>query len=276
MTEIPHFLEAVSEYMSVANEIAAAAFGKVNGAQNTSTSEKEHDNNQVLTQTDLDIGQSIIALIRTQFPTHNIIDEEAGVIDNGSQYTWVIDPIDGTSNFANGVPTFGTMVGLLEDDQPIVGGLTLPAFNEIYIAGKGQGARCNGRPLSVTTNPKLLSTLVAYGIDGHQEQPELTIEESKTLAQIILGIRNLRSSNSVFDIAMVVQGSYGAALNRTSKIWDNVAQQVLVEEAGGRYTDFFGQPMDYAQPLKRSQENYTYCAAAPHLHQQLQTLIHHG
>jgi myo-inositol-1(or 4)-monophosphatase len=72
---------------------------------------------------------------------------------------------------------------------------------------------------------------------------------------------------------MLVKGNYGGALNRTSKIWDNVAQQIVIEEAGGVYTTLDGQPMNYSQPLARAEQNFTYCAAAPALHQQLQALI---
>jgi len=79
---------------------------------------------------------------------------------------------------------------------------------------------------------------VSYGIDGHQEDLEFTKKECALLAEIILNIRNLRTSNSVFDTGILVKGGYGAYLNRTSKVWDNVAQQIIVEEAGGVYTDF--------------------------------------
>lgn len=262
------FASFISKTLAQTSQLARDQFGKVSG------STKAGDNNQVLTQTDLEIGKAIIAAIQAEFPDHNIIDEEAGVIDNGSQFTWVVDPIDGTSNFANGIPTYGTMLGLLDGDTPVAGGLSLPSFEEIYVAEKGGGTHCNGSPVHVTAEEKLLSCLVAYGIDGHQENPTQTVEEAQTLARIILGIRNLRSSNSVFDIGMLVKGSYGGALNRTSKIWDNVAQQIVIEEAGGMYTSFEGAKMDYTQPLTKADLNFTYCAAAPALHAQLQSLIH--
>lgn len=261
------YADFITSVLQETTQIAQAQFGKVNGSTKTS------DNNQVLTQTDLEIGQTIIAEIKKKFPDHNIIDEEAGIIDNSSRYTWVVDPIDGTSNFANGIPTYGTMLGLLDGATPIAGGLTLPAFSEIYVAEKGHGTTCNGLPVHVTSETKLLSCLVAYGIDGHQENPQLTLNECQQLAQLILNIRNLRSSNSVFDIGMLVKGSYGAALNRTSKIWDNVAQQIVIEEAGGVYTTFDGKPMDYSQPLSRAEQNFTYCAAAPELHKQVQSCL---
>ena len=108
----------------------------------------------------------------------------------------------------------------------------------------------------------------------HKEDPSLTRDEVKLFGEIVLNIRNLRSSNSAFDSVMVAQGKYGASLNKTSKIWDNVAQQIIIEEAGGVYTDFFGNPMDYQNPLSRVNENYTWCFGAPKLHKELQEIIH--
>lgn len=84
----------------------------------------------------------------------------------------------------------------------------------------------------------------------------------------------MRSSNSAYDSALVAKGKYGAVLNRTSKIWDNVAQQIIIEEAGGIYTDFFGKPINYSNPTKRANDNFTLCAAAPSLHEQIQSIIH--
>jgi myo-inositol-1(or 4)-monophosphatase len=265
MSQTQEFIESV---LTEASHIANANFGKVSG------SVKPEDNNQVLTETDIEIGNLIVSRVTSHFPDWNVIDEEAGVIDNGSPYTWVIDPIDGTSNFANGIHTYGIMMGILKDDVPIAGGISLPFFNELYVAEKDMGTTCNGEVVRVNEEKSLLNALVAYGIDGHQENPQLTIEETTTLAQIILSVRNLRSSNSAYDAALVANGKYGAWLNRTSKIWDNVAQQIVIEEAGGTYTDFFGKPMDYSNATSRADYNFTVCAASPELHKQLQAIIH--
>lgn len=202
-----------------------------------------------------------------------MIDEEAGVIDNGSEFTWVVDPIDGTSNFAEGLPHYGIMIGLLKHDQPIAGGIVLPGFSELYVAERGKGVRCNGEHISITDKVDLSNVLVAYGIDGHQEDAALTRGEAGLLAEIVLEVRNLRSSNSAYDAAMVARGKYGAWLNRTTKIWDNVAQQILIEEAGGVFTDFEGSPMDYTEPLGKVEQNFTVCAGSPEVHKKLQEII---
>jgi myo-inositol-1(or 4)-monophosphatase len=103
-----HYKDFILEVLNEVSAIALRSFGKVSGTT------KATDNNQVLTETDIEIGNKIVAAIKAKYPDHNIIDEEAGVVDNASTYTWVVDPIDGTSNFANGVSAYGIMIGLLE------------------------------------------------------------------------------------------------------------------------------------------------------------------
>lgn len=250
-----------------ASKIANKNFGRV------SSTIKPEDYNQVFTETDLEIGKFLVNSINEIYSEHNIIDEETGVTDKNSLFTWVIDPIDGTSNFAAGVPTYGIMIGLLKDTTPIAAGISLPYFSEILIAQKGKGTFMNGKKVQVTKEANLSNVLIAYGIDGHRDNPDLTRKEASLIAEIVLNIRNLRLSNSVFDSAMVAEGKYGGFLSRGSKIWDNVAQQLIIEEAGGAYTDFFGNPLDYSNPLSKAKENFTFCAASPMLHQQLQKIV---
>lgn len=264
------YKDFISSVLEEASKIARSNFGKVSGTS------KGNDNNQVLTETDLEVGKYIVARIEQEFPDQNVIDEEAGVIDKSSEYTWVVDPIDGTSNFANGVPQYGILLGLLKGSIPIAGGMALPSYNEIYFAEKGSGAFCNNAQIKVSGEQELLSSLVSYGIDGHQEDPSITIGEVEKLSYLVLSIRNLRSSNSAYDFAMVAKGSYGASLNRTSKIWDNVAPQIILEEAGALCTDFYGQPLDYSNPLTRVGQNFTWCVAPPALHKQIQSVIHNA
>jgi len=262
------FLPFIKDTLETAGEIARHNFGRVTNVTKTG------DNNQVLTETDLEIGKLMVNAVQKAYPSHNVIDEEAGAIEKGSKYTWVIDPIDGTSNFANAVPTYGIMIGLLEGGKPVAAGIALPSLDDLYLGAPGHGATRNGNPIAVSPETKLLSSLVAYGIDGHQEDPKLTYAETETLARIVLGIRNLRTNNSCFDSVMVAQGSYGASLNQTSKIWDNVAQQAIIEAAGGIYTDFSGQPIDYSHPTSKITQNFTWCSGSPALHRAVQAIVH--
>lgn len=250
-----------------ASEIASKKFGRVSGTI------KDGDNNQILTEADTQIGRLLVQLIRREFPKHNIVDEETRVIDNNSQFTWVIDPIDGTSNFAQGVPNYGIMIGLLRKGRPISAGISLPSFHEIILAERGQGTFRNHQRLQVTKEDDLSSVLVAYQLDAHQNDPDFTRREYSIVAEIALAVRNLRASGSCFDAVMVAEGKYGACLNQTAKIWDVVAAQLIVEEAGGVCTDFFGRNVDYTNPIIQAGNNFTYCLASPILHVQIQKII---
>src|SRR3989344_5296085 len=262
------YTDFIQKLLEETSKIALANFGKVKGRV------KPDDRNQVLTDADLEIGKFVIGKISEEFPDHNIIDEEAGVIGRNSRFTWVIDPIDGTSNFAAGVPTYGTIVGLLDGDRPIVGGVALPFFSEIIIAEKGKSAFLNGNRISVTKETDLSKTLVAVGLDPHHEDPERTREEIKIAGEILLHARNMRTSNSIFDEMQLVRGNYGGWVCFNTKIWDNIGSHVIVEEAGGLYTDFYGKEKDYSNPLSKARTTFTNCAAAPLLHKKLQKIIH--
>lgn len=258
----------IEQVLVEASDIATEMFG------NVSIQVKPEDNNQILTEADIRIGAHIVNRIQEIYTDHNIIDEEAGVIDKGSDYTWVVDPIDGTSNFSSQLPHFGIMVGLLKDNKPIAGGAALPAFAELYLAEKGCGTTCNGRAVSVTSETNLSNILLAYGIDGHREDPQRTQKETAQLTEVILAIRNLRTSNSVFDMAMVAAGKYGAYINQTTKVWDNVAAEILITEAGGVFSDLAGVPVDYTHCLSEPDKNYQVIGTSPALHDPLLHFFH--
>lgn len=261
------YTDFIQKLLTDTSKIALANFGKVEGRL------KKEDSTQVLTDTDIEIGKYLVEEVKKNYPNHNIIDEESGVIDNGSDFTWVIDPIDGTANFAVGVPTYGTMIGLLENDIPIAGGMSLPSFDQIIIAQKTKGAYLNGKRTRVTAETDLSKVLIAIGIDPKKDNPDLVRNQTNIAGEILLNSQNLRMSNSVFDEIMVANGAYGGALFFSGKIWDNVAPQIVIEEAEGIYTDVYGKPMGYSNPLKRTKQNFTSCAAAPPLHKKIQKII---
>lgn len=254
----------IQEILAQSSKIANKNFGKL---EHTLKSD-----NSVLTETDLEIGRFILEEIKKAFPSYNIIDEESGIINNKSEFTFVVDPIDGTSNFAEGIPLYGTMIGLLKNDTPIIGGIALPFFKETVIAEKDKGAFCNGIKLHVTKEKDLKHTLIAYGFKESKEQK--LPKERIIISKLIENVRSIRSSNSVYDTVLVAKGRYAATLCHTSRIWDNVAQQIVIEEAGGLYTDFFGNPINYSYPLMKTRINYTYCASTQLFHKELQKIIH--
>ena len=262
------YTDFLEQELVKAGELAQSYFGKVSGTT------KPGDSNQVLTEADIAVGKQLVAAVQEHYPTHNIIDEEAGVIDNGSRYTWVIDPIEATSNFAAGLPQYGIMVGLLEADKPVAGGVIAPAYNKLYLAEKGKGATCNGKSIHVSKETSLSNTLVSFSADAHRDDPERTRRERGLLAEIALAVRKTRDNNcEAVDAMYVAEGRYGGRMNFNSKIWDNVAPQIIAEEAGALWTAIDGSPIDYTNPLTKTDQNYTFCVAGLALHKQLQGII---
>lgn len=256
-------MAVLSTALREGSQMAMSARGHVEGTI------KDSDPNQVVTDADVAIGRAIQAHIRQSFPQDAVLDEEIGFQAGTSEYTWVIDPIDGTSNFATGVPLFGVMIGVLLNGEPVVGGIALPALEETYLAEAGSGALCNGVAIQVTTAPELTDVLVAWGVDGDRNNRDRTFTEARCAGEIALAARNLRCSNSVFDQMMVARGSYGGCVNFSSKIWDNVAPQIIITEAGGIYSDLRGQPLPYRSPGERMNQIYQWVAASQELHPQL-------
>ncbi|MDD5040574.1 MAG: inositol monophosphatase [Patescibacteria group bacterium] len=262
------YIKFITGLLKQASVIAVKNFGHV------TSSIKPTDRNQVLTEIDLEIGKFLVTKIRQAYPAYNIIDEESSVVDRNSEYTWVLDPIDGTSNYAAGSPLYGIMIGLLKKAIPIAGGVSLPHLQSTYAAEKGKGAFRNGNTIHVTAESSLSNVLMAYGIDPHPDNPSFTKKEMDIMHQVVLRSRNLRISNSVCDAMMVADGTYGGWMCQSSKIWDCVAMQVIVEEAGGIFTDVSGMVTDYSNPLTRTSQNFTQCAAAPAIHRQLLEICH--
>jgi myo-inositol-1(or 4)-monophosphatase len=261
------YVELILETLRACAPIAAKHFGRASAVT------KPGDRTQVVTEADVEIGRAIAAALSARFPDHNLLDEELGALDRGSRFTWVVDPVDGTSNFAAGVPTYGTMIALLDEGRPMACGISLPAFRETYWAEAGGGAWRDGTRIAVDTAAELSSSLVAYAIDGRSDDPARTRSECLMLAEVALAARNVRCSNAVYDPILVAQGKYGAWVVHTSRIWDQVAPHLLLQEAGARYTHLDGTEIRYDRPLSRAGDNYDACAAPPRVHQQLQELL---
>jgi myo-inositol-1(or 4)-monophosphatase len=227
---------------------------------------KGADSNQVVTQADLAVGDRIRQRIRQEYPADGILDEEAGAAPGTSSVTWIVDPIDGTANFAAGSPHYGIMVGVLERGEPVAGGVVLPALSDTYLAAAGCGSYLNGTRLKVVSDSDLSQELVAYGMDIHPAEVEL---DCRLLSGISTHCRGLRMSNSIFDCMMVAKGVYGAFMHRRNRIWDCVAGQVIVQEAGGVFSAMDGRAIDYAEPLTRTGDNFSILACAPSFHETL-------
>ncbi len=197
----------------------------------------------LVTEADQAAEQTIIAVIRKNFPDHDILAEEGDYGRRQSRHCWIIDPLDGTTNYAHGFPWFAVSVGL-EVDGVIVSGVVLhPCNNELYAAEKGQGATLNGRPLSVSTIDQLDQSLLATGFPYDRKGAVANnYDNFVNFQQSAQACR--RPGAASLDLACVAAGRFDGYWEMKLKPWDVAAGQLLVTEAGGTLSDFAGEALD--------------------------------
>jgi myo-inositol-1(or 4)-monophosphatase len=222
----------------------------------------------VVTEADLASEKVIIEVLETAPELYNIISEESGYIDHQSAYTWVVDPLDGTSNFAAGLPWFGVIITLFHERKPIQAAMYLPVEDQLYFAETGGGAWKNGNPVECSRSKDLTEILVAYSFDFSND-PGKTNAEMGILVKLSKRIRNTRSTNSIIDFCYSADGRLGAAMNQATKIWDIAAPWLIIREAGGIVTDFSGSEIEFNLSQGAINQNYTIIAAGSGLHGQL-------
>lgn len=207
------------------------------------TKQKESQSS-IVTEADLASEKAIIGLIEEKYPEHNILSEECGYLDRSSEFTWVIDPLDGTSNFASGIPWFGVLIALFKGNDPVMGGAYLPVAGDLYIAEAGKGAFKNDRPLPAIKNISLRDSLIAFCLDYTEDEAFLN-KGLEVFKYIIKNSRNTRSTNSLVDFIYVAEGKFGGVINLFTKVWDISALGLIISEAGGVMTDVNGKQISY-------------------------------
>jgi myo-inositol-1(or 4)-monophosphatase len=237
--------------------------------------ELKENQSSIVTEMDVEAERKIAHLISQKYPSHSIIGEETGAVLTGSEFTWVIDPIDGTSNFASGIPWFGILLAVLKHDQPIAAAAYLPFYDLMYYAENGKGAFRNDEPIHVTEEQNLKNVLIAYATDFSNDEKK-TRMETDILNDIIKNVRNIRATNSLVDFCYVADGKLGAAINFNCKIWDIAALYLIIQEAGGKMTDLKGNDIVFELNLENYLINYQVVAAGDPLHKNvIQILGHH-
>lgn len=198
----------------------------------------------LVTAADLASEAFIIAAIKREFPGHEILSEEAGLSASPhSDYQWVIDPLDGTTNFTHQYPMVCVSIGLLVHGKPTLGVVYNPIINELFVAAKGKGTTLNGVPLHVSRVEKLEQSLLATGFAyDRKETRENNYAEFCHMTNLCQGVR--RGGSAALDLAYVASGRLDGYWERGLKPWDIAAGIVLVEEAGGVITSYEGGPID--------------------------------
>jgi myo-inositol-1(or 4)-monophosphatase len=223
--------------------------------------EVKESQSSIVTQADLKSDALIVQLIRDRFPEHNIISEESGFSNLKSKFTWVIDPLDGTSNFASAIPWFGVLIALFEDNIPVMGGAYLPVMNQMYIAEKGNGVKLNGKPLRMARNSGLRNSLFSFNVDFTDNDKVLN-DGISIYKNLIMAVRNIRCTNSLVDFLYVAEGKFGGVINLFTRVWDISALGLIIEEAGGIMRYVNGEKIIFRFDDKISEANFPVIAGS--------------
>ena len=208
-----------------------------------------------VTEADLRCQELIINLIRQVFPDHGFLAEETlgeagqgpGPSPQTSPYRWIIDPLDGTVNFAHGFPMFCVSIAFEAEGKVAYGVIYDPLRDELFEAQAGAGARLNGEPIRVSGARRLDRALVATGFpyDIRERLPQ-TIARMERILGVVQGLR--RAGSAALDMGYVACGRFDAFYEENLKPWDTAAGLLLIEEAGGRITTFQGGPYNIYSP----------------------------
>jgi len=209
--------------------------------------EKKAGPNDLVTEVDKASEALIMQIIRESFPDHFILSEEIGEVKMDSSYKWIIDPIDGTVNFANGIPLCCVSIGVEKDGEMIMGAVYNPMMQEFYFAERGQGAYLNDQRIHVSTQTEVLHSCLVTGFPyTYLDMENGPLDVFSRLIRAGIPVRRLGSA--AIDLCWVAAGRFDGFYEHRLNAWDSAAGFLLVEEAGGRVTDFKGNHYSPYQP----------------------------
>jgi len=204
----------------------------------------EKSRNDFVSEVDKGAEKAIIDVIRKSYPDHSILAEESGN-HKGNEYEWIIDPLDGTTNFLYGFPQFAVSIAVRHKNRITQGVVYNPLSQELFSASRGDGAQLNGRRIRVSPRKSLEGALLGTGIPYRENQMHLMDDYLGMLKALVPGTAGIRRPGSAaLDLAYVAAGRYDGFWEMDLNIWDIAAGVLLVEEAGGLVGDLSG-GMDY-------------------------------
>jgi myo-inositol-1(or 4)-monophosphatase len=203
--------------------------------------------NDLVTEMDRRAEALVVETIGASFPDHAILAEERGAIPGTSAHRWIIDPLDGTTNYAHGFPVYCVSIALEIEGSVVLGVVYDPNRDECFVAERGRGATVNGAPLRVSATTRLCDSLVSTGYQYDIRRPERNnLAEHAALLRRSHSVREIGSA--VVNQAAVAGGRLDAFWELSLGAWDVAAGALLVQEAGGTVTDTRGGPLDLAAP----------------------------
>ena len=194
----------------------------------------------LVTVADRESETLIREFIRKHWPSHDILGEEGGLRDTGSDYRWYVDPLDGTTNFAHGFPVFCVSMALEHKGTRIAGVIFDPTRDELFAAEQGSGAYLNHQRIQVSKTANLSECLLATGFPSHKRHKNPNIFFYHQITLRTHGVR--RAGSAALDLCNVACGRFDGFWEFNLNPWDTAAGVLIVEEAGGKVTDFSGGP----------------------------------
>lgn len=220
--------------------------------------------NDLVTEVDKRSETAIINIIRETYPDHFILSEEVGEIKTDSSVKWIIDPIDGTVNYANGIPICCVSIGVEKEGEMILGAVYNPFMNELFVAEKGKGATLNDKPIHVSAKADVNTSCLVTGFAYQwQDMPNNPLQVLEHLIKKGIPVRRLGSA--AIDLCWVACGRFDGFYEHSLQAWDSAAGYLIVEEAGGKVTDFSG---NRYSPYQKE-----ILATNGHIHSALQDLV---
>jgi histidinol-phosphatase len=223
-------------YLATAHELADLADARTLAAFRGQLDVRTKGDGTWVTEVDETVERELRAELRSRYPDHAVLGEEDGLDGPPDAPRWVLDPIDGTTNFVRGNPIYATLIGLQIDGQDVVGVASAPALSARFDGILGGPAHQDGRPITVSDTPRLADAEVALGDLRYFEERGL-LEGATALAT---GAARQRGYGDFWQHCLVAAGSTDVAAEATVSLWDLVAVKVIVEAAGGRFTDLDG------------------------------------
>src|SRR6476659_6625889 len=215
---------------------AAAAIMKEYSTRTFTISNKEGINNLV-TEVDHKSEEIIFEIIKKNYPDHHILSEESGEIIQDSNYKWIIDPIDGTVNFANHIPLCCVSIAVEYKGEIILASVYNPVMNELFFAEKGKGATLNDKPIRVSKKQNVVNACLVTGFPyTYLDMPNGPLQIFEKLIRKGVPVRRLGSAAT--DLCWVAAGRFDGFYEHKLQAWDSAAGYLIVEEAGGKVTDF--------------------------------------
>ena len=201
----------------------------------------------LVTQADRRSELAIVSRLSKYFPDHTISAEEGLGHERGSEFRWHVDPLDGTTNFAHKYPCFSVSIALARGDALLAGVVYNPIHDELFAAARGAGATLNGKKMFVSQVPTLAASLLCTGFPVHKRLASPNIHYYYDFTLRSHGVR--RDGSAALDLASVAAGRFDGFWEFGLKPWDTAAGVLLVQEAGGRATDFHGRPYVLGGPI---------------------------